>query len=128
MKIVLYSVSVFITQLIFIGFRTWNVKAVSASDIRETLISGGVTHIAWLAGIALGGVSMYEIIGNFRFEYIPVVLSSLAGGLLGSWITLAGLKTRDKKTKKGRRNEKNSQYQPTGGADAAYSGKSTLVL
>jgi hypothetical protein len=83
-----YCITVFVTQLIFIGFRTWNVKAVSKGDLKGTLISGAVVHLSWLVSIALGADSTIKILRDFQFEYIPVIAFSLAGGLLGSWIGL----------------------------------------
>ena len=88
------AITVFATQLVFIGCRTWNVRAVSAGNLKQVLISGAIVHIAWLASVAIGAVSMNEIITNFRWEYWPVVLGSLSGGLIGSWM---GLKERKKK-------------------------------
>jgi hypothetical protein len=83
-----YSIIVFITQLIFIGCRTWNVKAISKSDITQVLISGTFVHITWLLSITIGAVSMYEIVVNFKWSYFPIIISSLVGGLLGSYISM----------------------------------------
>jgi len=83
-----YSITVFLTQLIFIGCRTWNVQAISKGNIAHVLISGAVVHLSWLVSIAIGAVSMFEIVSNFEWQYIPVVLSSLAGGLIGSYIAM----------------------------------------
>jgi len=83
-----YSIIVFITQLIFIGCRTWNVKAISKHNIPQVLISGTLVHLSWLISIAIGAVSMHEIITNFRWEYLPIVICSLTGGLLGSYISM----------------------------------------
>lgn len=88
------TITVFVTQLIFIGCRTWNVRAVSAGNLKAVLVSGAIVHIAWLVGIAVGAVSMNEIIMNFDWQYIPVVFGSLSGGLIGSWL---GLKNKSKK-------------------------------
>jgi hypothetical protein len=57
-----YSIIVFVTQLIFIGCRTWNVKAIAAKNIPQVLISGTFVHLSWLVSIAIGAVSMHEII------------------------------------------------------------------
>lgn len=84
-------ITVFITQLIFIGFRTWNVRAVADKNLPHVLISGAVVHISWLVGIAIGAKSMNEIISNWSWEHVPVVVFSLAGGLLGSYF---GMKKR----------------------------------
>lgn len=88
------AITVFITQLIFIGCRTWNVRAIGKQNLTQVLVSGGLVHLSWLVSIAIGSVSMYEIINDFELAYIPVVACSLAGGLIGSWI---GLKDRSKK-------------------------------
>lgn len=83
-----YSIIIFATQLVFIGCRTWNVKAISKNDVLQVLISGAIVHITWLIGIAIGSVSMYEIINNFKWGYVPIVTCSLTGGLLGSYIAM----------------------------------------
>jgi len=94
MTVLEYATVVFITQLIFIGTRTWNVRAISDRNLFQVLLSGAFVHISWLVSVAIGAVSMHEIIANFNFEYIPVVIGSLTGGLIGSWI---GLMEKDKK-------------------------------
>lgn len=92
--IVKLSLMVFFTQLIFIGCRTWNVKAIAKNNLGQVLLSGGIVHMSWLVSIAIGAVSMNEIITDLKYEYLPVVICSLVGGLLGSYI---GLKERKKK-------------------------------
>lgn len=86
-----YSIIVFLTQLVFIGCRTWNVKAIAKNNLLHVLLSGAVVHIAWLVSIAIGAVSMHEIVSEFNWEYVPVVICSLTGGLIGSYL---GLKER----------------------------------
>ena len=83
-----YSIIVFLTQLIFIGCRTWNVKAISSKNITQVLLSGAFVHVSWLVSIAIGVMSMNEIITNFKWEYLPIVLCSLFGGLLGSYVSM----------------------------------------
>lgn len=83
-----YSIIVFITQLVFIGCRTWNVKAIAKQDMSQVLISGAFVHIAWLISISIGAVSMNEIITNFEWSYLPIVFCSLTGGLIGSYISM----------------------------------------
>lgn len=82
------AIIVFVTQLIFIGCRTWNVKAIATHDIWQVLISGAFVHLSWLVSIALGAISMREIISNFELSHLPVVICSLLGGLLGSYISM----------------------------------------
>jgi len=86
--ILYYSIIIFITQLVFIGFRTLNVKCISNNDIKGALLTGAVVHITWLISIAIGAISMNEILTNFKFEYIPIVLCSLVGGLIGTFLAL----------------------------------------
>lgn len=95
MNVLNYSVIIFITQLIFIGCRTWNVKAIAKNNLKQVLLSGTFLHLSWLVSIAIGSVSMYEIITNFQLSYLPIVFCSLSGGLIGSWI---GLKERNNKS------------------------------
>ena len=83
-----YSIIVFITQLIFIGCRTWNVKAIAAKDIPQVLISGAFVHISWLVSISIGAVSMHKIIDNFEWSLLPIVACSMSGGLIGSYLSM----------------------------------------
>jgi len=86
--IIKYSIIVFITQLIFIGTRTWNVKAVSNNKVTQVLLSGAIIHIAWLIATSTGVASMHKIITEMDWQYLPVVFCSLSGGLLGSYISM----------------------------------------
>ncbi|GAF06033.1 hypothetical protein [Saccharicrinis fermentans] len=86
--IIKYSIIVLVTQLIFIGCRTWNVKAISQNNIPKVLISGAFVNLSWLVSIAIGSVSMYELINDFSYEYIPVVICSVLGGTIGSFLAL----------------------------------------
>lgn len=83
-----YAIIVFFTQLIFVGFRTWNVKAISEKNIPQVLISGTIVHLTWLVSISIGAISMSEILANFQWEYIPIILCSLSGGLIGSYLSM----------------------------------------
>jgi len=77
-----------ITQFVFIGARTWNVIAIAKGDICRAAISGAIVHIAWLVSITIGVVSMTEIMMNFRLDYLPIVLCSLAGGVVATIIVM----------------------------------------
>lgn len=88
-----YSIIIFLTQLIFIGCRTWNVRAIANNNLLQVLLSGTFVHLSWLVSIAIGAFSMNEVIQNFEWKFIPIILCSLSGGLIGSWI---GLKARRK--------------------------------
>jgi len=83
-----YSIIVFVTQIVFIGCRTWNIKAISKQDIPQVLISGALVHLSWLVSIAIGAVSMHEIITNFEWSYLPIIACSLSGGLIGSYLSM----------------------------------------
>jgi len=87
-----YTIIVFITQLVFIGCRTWNIIAISKKDIPSVLISGTLVHISWLVSIAIGAVSMNELLMNFEWKYVPVIIASLSGGLIGSYMSMKSKK------------------------------------
>lgn len=88
MNVLNYSIIMFVTQLIFIGCRTWNVRAISKQDLSGALISGAIVHLSWLVSISIGSVSMYEIMKHFKFEYLPIIACSLSGGLIGTYLAL----------------------------------------
>ncbi len=83
-----YSITVFITQLVFIGCRTWNVQAVAKNNITQAIVSGLFVNMAWLVSTAIGAVSTYQLINDFSLQYIPVVICSMAGGAFGSYIAM----------------------------------------
>lgn len=94
MDVTFYSITIFATQLVFIGCRTWNVKAIAKNNLLQVLLSGGIVHIAWLISIAIGAVSMHEILNDFQWKYMPIIVCSLTGGLIGSYIGLLEKKKR----------------------------------
>ncbi|UXQ88816.1 hypothetical protein [Tenacibaculum phage Larrie] len=101
-----YSIIMFVTQLVFIGCRTWNIKSISKGNLIGALVSGAIVHITWLISISIGSVSMYEIIGNFQIKYLPIIVFSLLGGLIGiylGFIEKAGNRKKNKKCKKYRK-------------------------
>lgn len=83
--VIKYSIVVFITQVIFLWSRTWNVQSVARGDVKGALLSGTVVHITWLLSLSLGVTSMNEVISNFDISFVPVVVCSLFGGLLGTY-------------------------------------------
>ena len=91
------SITVFLTQLIFIGTRTWNVRAVAAGHMGPALLSGVFIHLSWLVSIAIGAHSTIEILQNWKLEYLPVVVCSLSGGLLGTFMGLYKKKNNGRK-------------------------------
>lgn len=91
------SLTVFVSQLIFIGCRTWNVRAVADRNLPQVLLSGGIVHLSWLASLTVGAMSMQQLLTDWNWAYLPVIACSLAGGLIGSWL---GLKEKIKNKKK----------------------------
>lgn len=85
MTIINMTITVFLTQLIFIFSRTINVKAISNKDLKVALISGAVIHWSWLVSIAIGAISMGELMTNWEWKYIPVIIMSTLGGLIGTY-------------------------------------------
>ena len=49
--VVHYSVAIFTLQLLFIGARTYNVKAVANGNVAKAIASGVGVHIFWLLSI-----------------------------------------------------------------------------
>ena len=74
-----------LNQFGFIFVRTLNVRAVAAGHIPLALLSGTGTYLMWILGIVIGSVSMYEIVTEFKWENIPIVLAGLIGGLIGTF-------------------------------------------
>ena len=83
--ILIDSLIVFVTQLVFIGSRTVNVKAIADKNMKKALLSGAVIHIAWLISISIGVVSFNSLMKDFDLKYLPVIMCSLSGGLLGTY-------------------------------------------
>lgn len=82
------SIIVFVTQLIFIGTRTWNIRSVAAGNIPMAVLSGLVVGSSWLYSLHLGTNSMGELTKNSDLSHIPVILSFLAGGAVGTYISM----------------------------------------
>lgn len=82
------TISVFFVQLIFIGTRTWNVNAIAERNLKSVLLSGAIIHIAWLISISIGATSVARLMEDWDMRYIPVIIASLSGGLLGSYLAL----------------------------------------
>lgn len=92
-QIIQQTILMFITQLVFIGCRTWNVKSISSKKMSHTLTSGAIVNITWLISMGLGGVSMYNIINEFQWQYVPIVTACVLGGIAGAYI---GMKEKTK--------------------------------
>ena len=89
-SIPIQCIIIFVTQLIFIGFRAVNIKAIANKNIPTALISGAIIHLSWLISITIGVVNANKIMNNFEVKYIPVILCSLAGGLIGTYYGIKG--------------------------------------
>lgn len=84
MDILSQCLIVFFTQLAFVWLRTLNVRAVALHNTPAVIVTGAFVHITWLIGIAIGANSTYKIINDFRWEYVPIIVCSLLGGVLGA--------------------------------------------
>ncbi len=76
----------FVTQVIFIWGRTWNVSVIAERKLIPAINSGLVVHITWIITTALGITSASEIILNGDWSYAPVVVASALGGVVGTII------------------------------------------
>ena len=83
-----------LNQFGFIFVRTHNVKAVAAGHIPHALLSGTFTYLAWIVGIAIGSVSMYDLITDFKLENLIVIASGLVAGLLGTYLAMIKKKSK----------------------------------
>ena len=92
-SIIVMTITNFLTQVAFIWVRTWNVKAVAANNLTQVLLSGALTHIAWLFSISLSTYSMTAIMKDWEWQYWPVPIASLIGGAIGGYL---GLKEKQK--------------------------------
>lgn len=77
LPIITQSIIIFVSNLLFIYFRTRNVMYNATRDRFGVFHSGIAVHITWLCSTSLGVNAMLE--GN----YILVVIS-LSGGLIGA--------------------------------------------
>ena len=89
-EIVYQTVLGFSSQLAFLWARTYNVHANASLDVKATVMSGAVIHLLWLVGIAVGSASAFKILVEGDMLYIPVVIGTLSGSILGTYIGLKG--------------------------------------
>ena len=82
------TATVFVTQFLFTWGRTWNIKSIADRNVKQVLLSGTIVYFCWLSSIALGTISVIEIVQNFNTDYIPVIISGLIGGNLGGIVKL----------------------------------------
>jgi hypothetical protein len=83
--------TVFITQIVFIWSRTWNIRATARGNMVESITSGVVIHISWLISTAIGVSSISKMIEHFDWAHIPIIIASTVGGIIGTYI---GMKKR----------------------------------
>ena len=69
---------VFITQVIFLFFRTLNVMYTAEKRILASILTGSMIGIAWLVSIAIGANAIMEL------QWQPIV-GHLIGGALGTY-------------------------------------------
>jgi hypothetical protein len=87
-----YTITVFLTQVAFVWSRTWNVKAIADRDMSKVLISGTLIHVTWILSTLLSVVSAKEVLIDGKTEFLPVMIASLVGGLLGSYLSMRSKK------------------------------------
>ena len=87
-EILYMSITVFITQIVFIGCRTWNVKAIGKNKVSQALVSSGLVHLSWLLSTSIGVTSTASLMLRFQWELVPVIICSLVGGLIGTYIPM----------------------------------------
>ena len=88
MTVIEMTTTVFVTQFVFTWGRTWNIKAIADRNVKKVLISGTIVYFCWLLSIALGSISVIELVQNFNTDYIPVIIAGLIGGNLGGIVKL----------------------------------------
>ncbi len=93
-EIITHTTIVFITQVIFIGSRTWNVKSIAGNNVFMVVLSGCVVNISWMITTGLSTISMYSCIQNFDWQYIPIIAASVIGGAVGGFV---GMKSKPKR-------------------------------
>jgi len=84
--IIIYCIIVFLNQLAFTWLRTWNIIVTAEKKIFKVVLSNALIHISWLISISVGVVSIIEIVQNMELQYIPVILFSILGSVVGSYI------------------------------------------
>jgi len=80
------TIVTFVTQVVFIWGRTWNVRVISEKKLTQAVVSGLVVHIFWIVTTALGVKSASDIILNGDWTYAPVIVASSLGGVVGTII------------------------------------------
>ncbi len=70
---------IFMTQIIFLYFRTLNVQYVSEHRVLASIITGNLVAVSWLISVGIGVSAIMEL------EPL-VITANLAGGSLGTWL------------------------------------------
>jgi len=95
-EVIYQSAIVFVTQIIFLWARTYNVRANAMLHIRNTLLSGAIIHMVWLISISIGASGVYKVLVDHDWKFVPVIIFSLGGSLIGCYIGLRkSIKARD---------------------------------
>lgn len=82
------TITVFTSQILFVGLRTWNILAISRENLLQTIFSGALLHLIWLVTISIGVTSASAIIEDWNMDYIPVIVGSTLGGAIGTTLSL----------------------------------------
>ena len=78
----------FCTQIVFIWFRTLNVRMVSSGDTWGAIWTGFFIHLSWLIGISIGTVSIVEMVKEGNWSYWPVIAASSFAGAIGTYFAM----------------------------------------
>lgn len=77
LNIYIQAVAIFVTQFIFIYYRTSNVAAQIQNNRFKLFWTGAIVHITWLISTAIG-------VNAILHNHLGLVACSLIGGLIGA--------------------------------------------
>jgi len=62
-----------------------NIKNIADGRMWGAIYTGWIIHLSWLMSVGIGATSLINVVFNYDWQSIPVVLCSLAGGTIGTW-------------------------------------------
>lgn len=82
------SITAFISQLVFMTTRTWNIQAVASDKRTEAVISGMLSGLAFIVGASVGVSAVKEAIAAFNASSIVILFFYLIGQGIGTYIKM----------------------------------------